>query len=202
MGKACPETLQGVGPDKKLINPLSVFVTQEKKLLEQLWNLVAIDLQKLQDVTQGLQILDEALEMSLEAVRFNKVPPSWLNAYPSLKNLASWMDDFTKRWVHVEEWLVKGPLAVYWISGMVFPQGFLTSLLQTHARNTGTPVDKLEFGVTVLTNRPSATATVGAHIDGPYLQVRVIFSLFFVLAVHTCKSHDSFLSFVFLYNVL
>ena len=184
MGKACPETLQGVGPDKKLINPLSVFVTQEKKLLEQLWNLVAIDLQKLQDVTQGLQILDEALEMSLEAVRFNKVPPSWLNAYPSLKNLASWMDDFTKRWVHVEEWLVKGPLAVYWISGMVFPQGFLTSLLQTHARNTGTPVDKLEFGVTVLTNRPSATATVGAHIDGPYLQVRVIFSLFFVLAVH------------------
>jgi dynein heavy chain len=175
MGEACKATLQGVGPNKKLINPLAVFVTQEKKLLQQLWGVVSHDLQKLQDVIQGLQILDEALERSLEAVRYNRIPPTWLDAYPSLKNLALWMDDFIKRWSHVEDWLVNGPPAVYWISGMVFPQGFLTSLLQTHARNTGTPVDQLEFRTNVLGDRPLSTADVGAYIDGPFLQVRFIF---------------------------
>ena len=128
------------------------------------------ELQKLQDAIQGLQILDEALETSLEAVRFNRVPPNWLKAFPSLKNLASWMVDFNKRWNHIEGWLAKGPCPVYWISGMVFPQGFLTSLLQTHARNSGTPVDRLEFGVTVMKNQPLKPAHIGAHINGPFLQ--------------------------------
>ena len=170
MSEPCAATIQGVGPSKQLINPLAVFVSQEKILLQQLWVVVDSELQKLQDAIQGLQILDEALETSLEAVRFNRVPPNWLKAFPSLKNLASWMVDFNKRWNHIEGWLAKGPCPVYWISGMVFPQGFLTSLLQTHARNSGTPVDRLEFGVTVMKNQPLKPAHIGAHINGPFLQ--------------------------------
>jgi len=179
MGEPCKQTVQGVGPNQQLINPLAVFVSQERILLQQLWAVVDSELQKLQDAILGLQILDEALEMSLEAVRFNRVPPSWLKAFPSLKNLASWMEDFNKRWHHIEGWLLRGPCSIYWISGMVFPQGFLTSLLQTHARNSGTPVDQLEFGVSVLNKRPSSPATIGAHIDGPFLQVRAHGIFFF-----------------------
>ena len=176
MGEACQATIEGVGPTKELINPLAVFVLQEKMLLQDLWMLAAGELQKMQDAILGLQILDHALETSLEAVRFNRVPPNWLKAYPSLKNLADWMLDFSQRWRSIEEWLVQGPRPVYWISGMVFPQGFLTSLLQTHARNTGTAVDQLEFGVTVLNDRPSIGATFGAHINGPFLQVSLFFA--------------------------
>ena len=68
MGEACQETLQGVGPDQKLINPLSVFVAQEKKLLEQLWNIVAIDLQKkLMNFTTNQANTDE-MDKQIEAL--------------------------------------------------------------------------------------------------------------------------------------
>jgi dynein heavy chain len=34
---------------------------------------------------------------------------------------------------------------MYWISAFFFPQGFLTSLLQIHARKVKVPVDTLSF---------------------------------------------------------
>lgn len=33
----------------------------------------------------------------------------------------------------------------FWISGMSFPQGFITGMLQTHARKYNTPIDQLKL---------------------------------------------------------
>jgi len=63
------------------------------------------------------------------------VPKSWeANAYPSLKPLASWMKDLIERVTFMENWLKNGNPTCYWMSGLFFPQGFVTGVLQTYAR--------------------------------------------------------------------
>ena len=43
----------------------------------------------------------------------------------------------------------KAPLS-YWMSGFYFPQGFLTGVLQTHARQYKIPIDTLSFKFKVM----------------------------------------------------
>ena len=49
-----------------------------------------------------------------------------------------------------QTWLVFEKPVSFWISGMSFPQGFITGMLQTHARKYNIPIDllKLDFKVT------------------------------------------------------
>lgn len=81
----------------------------------------------------------------------NQVPESWVAvAYPSLKPLASWIRDLNDRVQFMQEWLAQGNPNCYWISGLYFPQGFLTGVLQTHARKYKIPIDQLGFSFKVL----------------------------------------------------
>ena len=50
----------------------------------------------------------------------------------------------------LRDWLDnRNPLS-YWMSGFYFPQGFLTGVLQTHARQYKIPIDTLSFKFKVL----------------------------------------------------
>ena len=58
------------------------------------------------------------------------VPPNWEKvAYPSLKPLTAWFEDLILRVEFLNAWLTGGNPNAYWISGMFFPQGFLTGVL-------------------------------------------------------------------------
>ena len=50
----------------------------------------------------------------------------------------------------MREWLNHGQPHSFWLSGFFFPQGFMTGVLQTHARNYKIPIDKLNFSFQVL----------------------------------------------------
>jgi dynein heavy chain len=64
-----------------------------------------------------------------------QVPANWASvAYPSLKPLASWMQDLIARLTFMRTWLVNGPPNVFWFGGFYFPQGFLTGAQQNHSR--------------------------------------------------------------------
>jgi len=47
-------------------------------------------------------------------------------------------------------WLNEGNPNCYWMSGMFFPQGFLTGVLQTHARKHELAIDTIEFNFRIL----------------------------------------------------
>jgi len=58
-----------------------------------------------------------------------------MQAYPSLKPLASWTRDLIQRMDQFEKWATTShPPMVFWLSGFTFPTGFLTAVLQKAAR--------------------------------------------------------------------
>ena len=90
----------------------------------------------------------------------NQLPPIWHKvSYASLKPLSSWFQDLIKRVEVMKRQLeIQHPYS-FWLSGLYFPQGqfnfykfsgFLTGVLQTHARKYKIPIDSLSFKFKVL----------------------------------------------------
>ena len=85
------------------------------------------------------------------AFQNNVLPGIWKKvSYSSLKPLSSWFKDMIARVNFLRDWLNnRNPLS-FWMSGFYFPQGFLTGVLQTHARQYKIPIDTLSFKFKVL----------------------------------------------------
>lgn len=95
--------------------------------------------------------MTETLDQMYLCFQNNVVPDNWSAvAYPSLKPLASWFLDMKERVIFMDDWLVNGTPKSFWISGLFFPQGFMTGCLQTHSRNYKIPIDKLQFSFQVM----------------------------------------------------
>jgi len=74
----------------------------------------------------------------------NEVPILW-KSYPCLKPLASWVNNLVERILFIRDWLaIENPNA-FWMSGLFYPQGFLTGVKQTYARKHELEINKLDF---------------------------------------------------------
>ena len=95
--------------------------------------------------------MSEVLDKMYLSLQNGQVPANWeAVGYPSLKPLTSWFVDFKQRVEVIRDWLQNGQPNAFWISGMFFPQGFMTGCLQTHARQYKIPIDELAFSFNVM----------------------------------------------------
>lgn len=141
------------------------LLTTMKKLL------IDIDL-----AINGFIVMSETLDEMYLKFTNNQVPKSWAKVgYLSLKPLSSWFKDLLDRVIFMRGWLENGNPQCYWFSAFFFPHGFMTGILQTHARRFAIAIDKLSFGFEIMQAESSEYIEdypeegVGVYISGLYM---------------------------------
>lgn len=125
---------------------MTTILKQEMERFNTLLSFIKSSLQNIALAIKGDVILSQDLEDQYKSLYIGKVPAAWNRiAYPSLKPLSPWFDDLILRVKFMHKWLTEGPPKSYWISGLYFPQGFVTALLQTHSRKYKISIDTLKF---------------------------------------------------------
>ena len=136
---------------KGLLPSLSTVLLQEIERFNKLLKVMGNTLVDLTKAIQGFIVMSEELDTMYNALTNGIVPPNWDKvAYPSLKPFATWFIDLIERVKFMEGWLTNGEPPCFWISGFFFPQGFLTGVLQTHARKDQIAIDRLNFSFKIL----------------------------------------------------
>ncbi|KAM4613811.1 dynein axonemal heavy chain 1 [Polymixia lowei] len=192
-GKTREEIVEEIvsGIVEKIPQPISVQEVMDKYpvLYEESMNTVLIQevirynrllvviSQSLSDIVKalkGLVVMSSQLELMANSLFINAVPDMWkAKAYPSLKPLASWVSDLLQRIKFLQGWISDGIPAIFWISGLFFPQAFLTGTLQNYARRSVISIDTIGFDFEVMaelaseiTERPDT----GCYIHGLFLE--------------------------------
>ncbi|EQC40888.1 hypothetical protein SDRG_01953 [Saprolegnia diclina VS20] len=125
---------------------MNTVLVQEAQRYNNLLHVMKTSLPLLQRALKGLVVMSAELETMSTCIFNQKVPPLWeRKAYPSLKALNPWVDELLERLKFVTNWVADGIPPVLWMSGFFFPQGFLTGILQNHARGFNIPIDTLSW---------------------------------------------------------
>ncbi|EFN51784.1 hypothetical protein CHLNCDRAFT_37234 [Chlorella variabilis] len=147
------------------------------------WNILLTEIRRsLMELDLGLKgdlTMTESMasfERLMLALVADHVPESWaLVGYPSLRALASWMQNLLQRVSQIQDWCsnLTVPKSV-WLSGLFNPQSFLTAVKQTTARRNEWPLDRTVI-VTEVTKKYSldqvdAPSREGAFVHGLVLE--------------------------------
>lgn len=158
---------------KGLLPSLSTVLLQEVERFNKLLKVIGLTLVDLVKAIQGFIVMSEELDTMYNSLTNGVVPPNWeAVAYPSLKPFASWFVDLLERVKFMKSWLTEGEPVCFWMSGLFFPQGFLTGCLQTHARREQIAIDKLNFQFKVLEDEHTDITEApesGVYIYGLFL---------------------------------
>uniref|UniRef100_A0A3Q3JPP1 Uncharacterized protein n=1 Tax=Monopterus albus TaxID=43700 RepID=A0A3Q3JPP1_MONAL len=123
---------------------------------------------------KGLVVMSPNLEETFNCIYDARVPPLWEKAYPSQKPLAAWTRDLCQRVDQFARWAETArPPVLFWLSGFTFPNGFLTAVLQSCARQHNISVDTLSWEFIVSTVDDSNLLDPpkdGVYVRGLYLE--------------------------------
>ena len=138
--------------DSGALDAMAIVLGHEVARFNRLLVVIRCTLKELLRAIKGEVIMSDELDAVSQALLFDQVPPPFTKAaYPSLKPFGSWMADLNSRIDFVRLWLHEGAPNCFWISGFYFPQGFMTSVLQSHARKYAIAIDTLSFAFSVTT---------------------------------------------------
>ena len=160
---------------KQKKSPLGNFLLQECDKFNNLLKVMRASLKSLELAVKGTEVMSPQIEKVYHSFLDGTVPKLWAdNAYLSLKPLSSWIKDLIERVKFMSAWLYEGPQNSFWISAFFFPQGFNTAVLQTYARKTLEPIDKLTFRTNVLNKKKGDEGITypedGINIHGLFLE--------------------------------
>ncbi|XP_062301425.1 dynein axonemal heavy chain 2 [Scomber scombrus] len=133
-------------------SPLNVVLLQEIQRYNSVLDTIISSLVELEKGIKGLVVMSSSLEETFHCIHDARVPPLWEKAYPSLKPLAAWTRDLCQRVDQFAHWAETAqPPNLFWLSGFTFPNGFLTAVLQSAARQHNISIDTLSWEFIVST---------------------------------------------------
>ncbi|CAK9798694.1 Dynein axonemal heavy chain 7 [Anthophora quadrimaculata] len=146
---------------------MNTVLIQEMERYNTLLNEIRQSLTMLEKAVNGLIVMTPGLEVLAVHVLSGRIPPSWVKAcaYPSLKPLPNFVNDFLERLNFFRKWLKEGKPTTFWISGFSFVHAFLTAAMQNYARKYKIPIDRIDFDYEVL----PAYELNKSPIDGVYV---------------------------------
>ena len=152
-----------------LLHCLSTVLLQEVQRYNNLLAEITTSLTMLHDAILGKINMSKELDAMHTDLNFNRVPSNWARvSFPSLKPLASWMNDLQERVQFMRQWALRGHPPCFWLAGFFFPHGFMTGVLQTYARKHSRPIDLLQFEFEVKVSM-DATSIHKGPVDGVFI---------------------------------
>ena len=159
-----------VDEETNLMSSLDTVLQQEMAKFNKLLNKLRSTLAEIQRAIKGLSVMSVDLEMMYKSFVINQVPQLWSNvAYPSLKPLASWVLDLHARIKFMNSWLTLGTPDVFPLPALFFPQGFLTGVLQTHARKYLISINSLKFTYKIVEPAAAGDENTQKDHDGVFV---------------------------------
>ena len=171
---ASPETFER--DDQGGVNAIGNCLKNELLLFNRLTKRIRTTLKEMLRALKGLVVMSEEIEIMERSLSIQQVPALWTAAaYPSLKALGGWVADYFQRINFIGNWLKMEVPSSFWITSFFFPQGFISSVKQTFARNTMTPIDQVRLN-TIITKLGVEEALagmapdIGVYVHGTFLQ--------------------------------
>jgi len=170
-----PEIFDMFELDRKIEEENNPYINVALQECERTNKLVCEMKRSLAELKLGLEgslNMSDGMEALLSSLTLDRVPANWSScAYPSLKALGAWFNDFLLRTQQLVEWTaeLKTPISV-WISGLFNPMAYVTAILQTTARKNDLPLDQMEVWTDITTTMDSSTLSeppeTGMYIHG------------------------------------
>jgi dynein heavy chain len=130
---------------------------------------------ELQKGLAGELTMSQRMEELMNSLFIDIVPPTWAKfSYPSMRGLASWVENLTERCSQLGAWSDQPTTIprVVDVSYFFNPQSFLTAIMQTTAQENSLELDKLQIMTEVTRNQPKdivVNSREGAYVTGLYL---------------------------------
>jgi len=154
------------------LSPLKTCLMQEIERYNILLVEVRKSMKELMKGIQGFVVISKEQEAVMISLFEGRVPASWLVAYPSVKQMSSWMVDLIDRIEQLNLWGFQGIPKVFWVGGITYPTSMFTALLQASARKNQVSVDALSFDYVV---QPGDEASIAGHPkEGMYVKNMIL----------------------------
>ena len=156
--------------EKGELNSIQIVLLHEMGRFNKLLGRMLSSLKDLGKAIKGLVVMSLELDEMFNSLLKNAVPTLWSKvSYPSLKPLSGWFKDLDMRVTFFNGWLTQGQPSCFNLPAFFFQQGFMTGILQLHARKHFIPIDTLSFSFKIL-DYEDATEVPEAPEDGVYAE--------------------------------